>query len=622
MCGIALCYSNAKIDSEKIVKSIINTTKHRGPDNQDYTNFQNISLGSCRLSIFDLSENGNMPMKDRSGRYTIVYNGEIYNFKSLKKQFNLKTKTNTDTEVLLELYSIKKEECLKYLNGIFAFVIYDSNENSFFCARDHVGVKPFYYIKNNQDFIVSSEIKGLYKIFENKFNIDKIKTYLTTSFYDYGESTFYKDIYQLQPGHYIKYIPKKNLFNISKYWDLEENSLSHNQNESESKLIDEAYNLIENSFNIQCQADVKIGLNVSSGIDSKLMLYFMNKINGGQNDISANSYFFEEKEFNEKDELERISKKINWNVNFHKINSKDIINNFDNIFYSQEGPFPGIPTMAKSILIKKAYGTDQKVILEAQGGDDIAGGYKYIFGSFIFDLLKEKKFLKILIETFKFKKIENISYSNLINLIYNSMNAINTGGLSADGSKNVDLSIFTNDFLNINLKQNEFSEKIIQIKSNLNKIIYRDIFFTKLQRILKSCDRSSMAYGKELRVPILDKNIVEFFYNLDSTNIIKNGNLRYLYRALFEKKFKERGFEKKKYISDPQIKWLKADLFDWAYSILSNSKTYHDGIYNTKKLLISFEKFKKDETLKNSNLFWQAICIKKMLINSKVDKYI
>ena len=131
-----------------------------------------------------------------------------------------------------------------------------------------------------------------------------------------------------------------------------------------------------------------------------------------------------------------------------------------------------------------------------------------------------------------------------------------------------------------------------------------------------------MAYGKELRVPILDKNLVEFFYNLDPSYIIKNGNLRYLYRALFEKKFNENGFKKKRYISDPQVKWLKTELFDWAHSVLSDSKTYHDEIYDTKKLLILFEKFKNDKSQINSNMFWQAICIKKMLFNSKVDKYI
>ena len=622
MCGIALCYSSKNLDSNKTTKNIIDSIKHRGPDNQGFANFQNLSLGSCRLSIFDLSDKGNMPMKDNSGRYTIIYNGEIYNFKSLKKQFNLNTKTNTDTEVLLELYSIKKEKCLDYLNGIFAFVIYDSKENSLFCARDHLGVKPFYYSRNKDYFVISSEIKALYKIFKNDFNINNIKSYLSTSFYDLGEFTFYKGINQLKPGHYIKFFLQNNNFQIQRYWDLRKPINKDLQKKSQNELVEHAYSLIKNSFKIQCQADVKIGINVSSGIDSKLMLYFLDNINSGQGDVSANSYYFDEEQFNEKKDLEKISNKLNWKVNFHEIKSEDIINNFDEIFIGQEGPFPGITTMAKSILIKKAYGPDQKVILEAQGGDDIAGGYRYIFGSYINDLLKQKRFIKIIAEIAKFKNIENISYSNVFLLIKNSISALYTGGLSADGSKNINQDIFTNEFLNIKLTENEFSKEIISIQSDLNKIIYRDIFYTKLQRILKSCDRSSMAYSKELRVPILDKNVVEFFYNLDSSKIINNGNLRYLYRMLFQKKFKENGFEKKKYISDPQIKWLKSDLFDWAYSIMSDMQTFNDGIYNTKKLLTLFEKFRDNDKIQNSNLFWQAICLKKMLKNSRADKYI
>ena len=139
----------------------------------------------------------------------------------------------------------------------------------------------------------------------------------------------------------------------------------------------------------------------------------------------------------------------------------------------------------------------------------------------------------------------------------------------------------------------------MNIKNNLDKIIYRDLNFTKLPRILKSCDRASMSYGKELRVPFLDKDVSYFFYNLDNKYKIKNGNLRYLYRKMIKEKFNIKAFEKKKYISDPQVKWLKNDLFEWAYSILSDQKTFYDGIYDTKKLLDLFEMFKKDPNWKN-----------------------
>ena len=619
MCGIAFCNSD-KIDTNSVTKKIISNIKHRGPDNEGILHFDNFTFGSCRLSIFDLSENGNMPMVDKSGRYVIVFNGEIYNFRELKKRFKIKTKTNTDTEVLLELYILKKEFCLEFINGIFSFIIFDKKDKSIFCARDHVGVKPFYYIQDDENFIVSSELRPLVEIKKTSFNLSEIKSYLITSFYDYGENTFYKDIKQLQPGHYIKYYIDERKFSIKKYWDLKTFANDTNLKEEE-QLIDEGFNLFKNAFKLQINADVQIGLNLSSGIDSQMMLHFIDSINGGQKNIIANSFFYKENQFNEKPELEKIANSINWKVNFFEITSDDIINNFDKTLNFQEGPFPGVPTIAKSLLIQRAYSQNQKVVLEAQGGDDIAGGYRYIYGGYMFDLIRKKKFIKIISELYQFKKMENESLSSTIKLILQSFKAINGGGISADGSANINLKVFNKNFFKITDKKNEIFEAISPIKSYLNKIIYRDIFYTKLQRILKSCDRASMMHSKELRVPILDKNIVEFFYKLDPKYKIKNGNLRYLYRMIFQKKFNQNGFTKKIYVSDPQVKWLKNELFDWAFQILADKDTYHDGIYNTKNLLNHFENFRKDDSIKNSNMFWQALCLKRMLKNSKADRY-
>ena len=192
-------------------------------------------------------------------------------------------------------------------------------------------------------------------------------------------------------------------------------------------------------------ADVQIGLNLSSGMDSQMMLYFINSINGGQKNITANS-FFKENQFNEKPELEKIANSINWKINFFEITSGDIINNFDKTLNFQEGPFPGIPTIAKSLLIQRAYSKNQKVVLEAQGGDDIAGGYRYIYGGYIFDLIK-KDFIKVISEFYKFKKKEKESFSSLIKLILQSFKAINAGGISADGSTNINFKVFDENFL-------------------------------------------------------------------------------------------------------------------------------------------------------------------------------
>jgi asparagine synthase (glutamine-hydrolysing) len=613
MCGISLI-SEENIKEKKKIQHLISKIKHRGPDDEGFFLEKDLEIGSCRLSIFDLSLNGHMPMEDKSKRYIISFNGEIYNFKELKEQFNIYTKSNSDTEVLIELYAKLGPKCLGYLNGIFAFIVYDKNKKIIFAARDRLGVKPIFYYNKGSSLVISSEIKGILNLgvkdIQN-LNFENISTYLKTSFYDYGESTFYKNISQLKQGHYLTYKIDEKKIEFKKYWDLK----NDNKKIQEKNLYQNFDSLLDNSFNLQTRTDTNIGANISSGIDSKLMIRSLKKYK--EKKISYNSYYFDNKEFSEKDDLQLFAKEENINVNFFKITPNDIIENFEKVALSQDEPFPGVPTIAKHLLIKRAYDSKSKVILEAQGGDDIAGGYRYIFPHYIKNLFKNKNYFRALKESLLFIKNEKSSINQFYRMIKSSENSFYEGGVSADGSKSNMLNILEN-----NLKyNNELNKNISTIDpnlSNLKKIIYRDIFFCKLPRILRSCDRSSMAHGKELRVPLLDHNIVEFFFNLDDNQIINNGHLRYFYRKFCEKKLGLKNvFQIKKYVSDPQTVWLKNDLFDWAHEIFSSSNFSCNSLIDQKKLILHFEIFKKNDKLNNSNFFWQIINLEKLFSRNK-----
>jgi asparagine synthase (glutamine-hydrolysing) len=609
MCGVVAC-SNFGLQSEKITKNFLKKIEHRGPDNSAFYFSENINLGSCRLSIMDLSPSANMPMNDKTGQYIIVYNGEIYNFKYLTKKYKISNYTNSDTEVVLELYSILKEKCLDELNGIFSFIIFDKKNNKLFCARDRLGIKPFYYYFDEFFFLASSEIKSFTQFNSKNLNFNTINNYLTTSFYDYGDKTFFNDIFQLEPGSYINYSLQDKKIEIKKYFFLKKSEFLY-KGIDEKSLIRQGSDLILDSFKLQLQTDTSLSINVSSGLDSKLMLTCIDQINRGQGNIRANSFFFDHENFNEKQDLENFAQKKKWKINFFKILPEDIINNFDETLYMHDGPFPGLPTIGKSLLIKRSSDSSHKVVLEAQGGDDVAGGYKYIFGFYLRDLLKSKKYINFFQEFVSFSKVEGISLKEVFNLFHNSFRSLNVGGFSADGTKNVSKEILNKNLIYSD-KSKKWSEDLKEIKNYLDKIIYRDIFYTKLPRILKSCDRASMMNGKELRVPLLDHRIVNFFYNLDNKYIINSGNLRYLYRKIASQIIGEdEAFIKKKYVTDPQTFWLKNELFDWAYSILSNQKTKYDGIFNTNILLKEFEEFKKNKFYDNSNFYWQAICLKR-----------
>ena len=489
MCGIAGIYGN--LATQKNISSMLKEIEHRGPDSNGISINDNTALGATRLSIIDLSNHGDMPMKDNYDCFEIVFNGEIYNFKEIKKKFNIKTKSETDTEVVLQLFKLKGVNCLEYLNGIYAFAILDKKKQTLFCARDRLGIKPFYYISKNNNFIFSSEIKPILSVLDKyDFDRDYISNYFDTGKYNFNKNTFFKDIFQLDPGHYL--IKNKSKFKIKKYWSTKKKNIGTEYTDIKSNF----FKLLKKSYKDQLNTDTNLGINVSSGIDSVAMICILNEINGGQKSITANSYFFNEKEIDEKKQLETFSKKIGWKIDFQLVKPEDIINNSDHFIKSQEQPFPGFITFAKYILIKKNYNKFRKVILEAQGGDEITGGYRHIFPHYITDLSKNLKFFKLFKEVKSFIKNEDISLSEFINFYKNSKKYLK-GKISADGSKQINM-----EQLNSNKKiffEDRFKEDIINL-SNLDKVIFVDLLSTKLQRILKSCDMSSMYLSKELKL--------------------------------------------------------------------------------------------------------------------------
>ena len=605
MCGIAGIFGN--LATELNISKMLDQIEHRGPDHKGYSINNKIAIGATRLSIIDLSADGNMPMKDDNEFYEIIFNGEIYNFEEIKKKFNIKTKSKTDTEVVLELFKIKKENCIEYLNGIFAFAILDKKNKTLFCARDRLGIKPFYFYNKNGNFVFSSEIKPILSLIENyEYDENYILNYFNTGQYNFNKNTFFKDILQLDPGHYL--LKNNTEFKIQKYWKLKKQELNLNKNE----VKDQFFTLLKNSYKDQLNTDTNLGINVSSGIDSIAMICILNEINGGQKSISANSYYFNEKEIDEKIQLEKFSKKIGWNINFQLIRPEDIIKNANTIVKSQEQPFPGVITFAKYILIQKNYDSFRKVILEAQGGDEISAGYRHVFPYFVSDLLKNYKIIDVLSEIKNFMKIEGINVYDFIKFYKNAKKYF-YGKISSDGTKQTKLNLLIEQ-KNFNF-ENKFNSDMENL-SNLDKILLSDLLSTKLQRILKSCDKSSMSLSKELRVPMLNHELVEFCFNIPSKYKITNGNLRNFYRETINEKFLlnekfgiDHSNKKKNYVSDPQTIWLKKDLYDWAYSILSNKNSFISNFYDQYKVINQFEKFREDKSLNNSFFFWQLINI-------------
>jgi len=374
MCGIAgIINFNEKKISEREVKLALKSIKHRGPDdNGSWTNnSKNIALINTRLSIQDPSTKGSQPMTSDDGRFVIIFNGEIYNFKYLKKNYfsNENFKSNSDTEVILKLFTRYNFKFLSLLEGMFAIAIYDKQNNKLFIARDEFGIKPLYYFIDRNKFIFSSEIKTFFKLnIKREINPRSLSSYLTSEYYENKTHTYFKNILKLESGSYMEI--NNGRVKTKSYFDFYEYSkkifVPKKYNERKERLNEIISKCVKNGM----VSDVPISIAASGGLDSSILQYEAYKINQNAKLIS---WDFRENEFSEKKYVNQISKITNVSPIFYKIYPKKIINILKEIISINEEPFAGFPIISYYLALKNI--NNNKVILDGSGLDEANGGY-------------------------------------------------------------------------------------------------------------------------------------------------------------------------------------------------------------------------------------------------------
>jgi asparagine synthase (glutamine-hydrolysing) len=537
MCGIIGIISRNKNENiEVLVKNMSDSIVHRGPDGFGYwtTECERVSLGHRRLSILDLSVQGKQPMHYLD-RYTITFNGEIYNYIELRdilEKKGYKFKSSTDTEVLLALYDLKKEECLNDLDGMFAFAIWDNVKETLFCARDRFGEKPFYYYNEEQEFVFASEIKALWVRGISKISNEKLVfNYLFFNNLhnpsDLSE-TFYSNIYQIKPSHYLIIGKDGRIIANKKYWDINISEIDYNisiENAS-IKFRDLLYNSVKNRL----RSDVPVGSSLSGGLDSSSIVSIINSINStNQKTFSAKfpgslkdeSYFINLVR-------DRIESK-----NFDCFPSKiDFIENFDKIVQFHDEPFISASVYAQYEVMRLAKENKTKVILDGQGADEILCGYPGLVDSYFFEIRKTSEYSKIMRE-FKETQISNVinNYKRrIVNYRLKSLfgnDNINTLLLKKFQLLNVGNSLINSDYFH-EMKVHKFKNKYIF--DTLNEALYYSTMCGDLQDLLRFADRNSMANSIEVRLPFLDHNLVNFVFQLPPSMKVKFGFTKYIFR--------------------------------------------------------------------------------------------
>jgi len=597
MCGII--GFNCKTKNNKIFK----VTTHRGPDNTSKLEVKNWTFGHNRLSIVDHNPLSNQPFISECGRYVIVFNGEVYNHneirEKLKNKYNFKT--SSDTEAILYAYIEYGESCLDDFRGMFAFAIYDKVKDKLFCARDRLGIKPFVYYFKDGKFIFGSEIKVILEALENKpdINHEAIAQYLHYLYVPYP-NTIFEDIMKLPPAHSLTF--QNGKLEIKKYWDVEDYKFL-NQNLREDEILKTLDNLLDESVKMRMIADVELGSFLSGGIDSSMILYYMNKHSSKQ--INTYTLGFEgASKYDETNDAKIMSDYFNTNHTEIIINPNaaellpKMVSHFDEPF--------GNPT---SLLIHELTKETKKiatVALAGDGGDEIFGGYPRYEAILLANKLnKVPKSLFKLVSSFTSLIPESSSGNHKLRRMKTFVNSL---------SKNEDemyedwIGYFSDNELNKLFKEYKPYKHIVKdIWNNQNYndgILKSSIVDLKTflpNNLLSYGDAMSMANSFEVRFPLIDHKIIEFMTSIDSKYRIKDGKTKYLMKKILEGKIPDSIINKPKLgLNPPMGIWLKKDLKIFIDDYLSKDSIEKRGLFNydyIKKIIYEHNTNKRDRSL-------------------------
>src|SRR3989344_4507132 len=605
MCGIAgIVDLKGRPVSENVLTKMTRAIAHRGPDDEGIHLEEGMGFGHRRLSILDVSAAGHQPMSFAKGRYWLTFNGEIYNYLELKKELGGEYHTTSDSEVLLKAYETWGPDCVKRFNGIFAFAIWDTKEKTLFAARDHVGVKPFHYVLHEGAFYFASEIKAILAGgFSAKPNEKIIYEYLAHGVYDHSAETFFEGVMQIPAGHILTI--QNGQVKVSPFWKLAER-VWDTSGWSDEKTENTFKELFEDAVKIQLRADVPVGLHVSGGIDSSILAHAIDKANDGQKNFRMFSFAYAGSSYDEEPYVRELAEVLKWDVSIAHLSPEDVVRLIEPATWHQDQPYSGLPSLALQRLVESYKDTDIKVILEGQGGDEVAAGYEYYWGPFWLDMAKEQGEAVANQEFEAFAKIRRFKdEESKKTFLKNAIDAYERPGSSADGSRFAKPEVLNPDFAKRAFIEPRAFEA--PFESSLANMQYRDIFHTKLPRILRSCDRASMAYGRELRVPLLDYRLLEFTLGLPLDQKIRNGEQRLFVRDAYRKSLPKHIVEvPKRAVVNPQREWFQKELRPFILEILSSKSFGSRPFFNQKEVLAEYERYCATPQ-KNSFHIWQWV---------------
>jgi asparagine synthase (glutamine-hydrolysing) len=610
MCGIAGIYGPAGSPVDlRLLEAMTQLQGHRGPDGEGYvlldpagnekplqveapvtgslgSSRYALGLGHRRLAIIDLSPLGHQPMATADGRYWVTYNGEIYNYRELRTDLKSKGhrfRSSSDTEVLLAAYQEWGPDCLTRFNGMFAFALWDSARRLLWCARDRLGVKPFYYAWNGQRFAFASEIKALLAAgIPAKANQRALFDYLEGAYLDYSDATFFENIRQLPPAHWL--VVEGETLTIKRYWDLPD---VETNTKNSRDAMEEFTCLFQDAIRIRLHCEVPIGTCLSGGLDSSSIVCVANDLLKGRGQQKTFSSCFEDPAYDERRFIRPVLERTGAEAHFAFPDPKDLADSVLQLVWQQDEPFGSTSIFAQWSVMRLAAQRGVKVLLDGQGADELLAGYQGFYGAFFADLLGKGHWLTLLQELAAYRRLHRgFSQYAVANLARAVLPAplVRLVRSRMTGSANWIDADFRRQWGPIPTGPPGPDTPFRNMQYGL-------LTGNGLRALLHYEDRNSMAFGIETRLPFLDYRLVEFLYQLDAAQKIRSGWTKAILRDAMVGVLPEevrRRTDKMGFVT-PEDLWLRTSLRDWAREILSESRTRARGYLNVDAALHEFE---------------------------------
>lgn len=572
MCGIIAVCSSSGV-AESTLSTALATLDHRGPDDVGVWVSKNrrCGFGHRRLSIIDLSRAGRQPFRDASGRYRITFNGEIYNYVELRAELEkaYPFETQTDTEVLLAAWSVWGPSCLDRLIGMFAFAIWDDQTETLTAVRDRFGVKPLFYATDPAGAIVlASEIKALHAAgIAARPDARSWCAYLRDGLYDHTANTFWEGVKRVPPGHLLQ-MSAGSLPRIESWYEPGHTRLELGEDDrTDDQVYDELDALLKNSLRLRFRADVPVGICLSGGLDSSLVLGLIRYLFSKEQIVQSFTFICNDPRYDEDRWVQQMVAGTQIHANYCRLTPECVPHLAEEVQASQDEPFGGFPTLGMACVHARARELGITVLLDGNGVDESWAGYDY------------------------YRRASQVSLSHGV-----------VQGTQHDAHK--ETSFLQAGFFDLAPSWTvdyPFEDSVLNLQ-------YRDIAHTKITRAMRFADRVSMQYSRELREPFLDHRLVELGLRQPTCRRIRDGQGKWLVRQVAADLLPSTISEApKRPVQTPQREWLRGPLANWADLQIRKGLSGWGRDWLDERAILDFWRRYRDQGADNSFPIWQWI---------------